>query len=178
MTELWDLYAADRTPLFQTIQRGQPHPEGTYHIVVSVWVVNAAGQLLLTRRDLSKEQFPGLWEMQGGSVQLGEQSLPAIGRELREETGISADPQEFLFLDTLLEHTAMVDIYALRWNGNLSDLVLQKGETIDARWVALEEIPALNQAGILSAAAMRRFQCVQQQLGQLCTGCQRMDFAL
>lgn len=170
MIELWDLYDADRTPLFQTIQRGLPHPEGTYHIVVSVWVINAEGRLLLTQRDLSKEQFPGLWEMQGGSVQLGEQSLPAVRRELAEETGIAAPAQAFLLLNTLLERTALVDIYALRWDGSLADLTLQKGETIAARWAALEEIQALDRAGRMSAAAMRRFRCVQPQLQQLC-GC-------
>lgn len=170
MTELWDLYTADRTPLSRTIPRGAPHPEGTYHIVVSVWVIGRDGRLLLTRRDLRKEQFPGLWEMQGGSVQAAEQSLPAIRRELREETGIAAAPGDFMLLGTLLEHTAMVDIYALRWEGSLSDLTLQQGETIDARWVSLEEIPALDQAGVMSAAAMRRFRCVQSRLEQLCAG--------
>lgn len=85
--ENWDLYDGERHLLRQTIERGAPHPAGTYHPVVKIWVVNSNAQLLLTLRAPEKEQYPNLWENQGGSVQAEEKSLPAAQRELTEEAG-------------------------------------------------------------------------------------------
>ncbi len=164
MEEYWDLYSAARAPLGAVIRRGEPHPKGTYHIVVSVWVLNDAGQLLLTQRDYQKEQFPGMWEMQGGAVRQGEESLAAVCRELWEETGIRAEREAFVHLNTLLEATAMVDIYALRWDGDIDQIRLHPGDTINARFATLDMLDEMIRQGILSAAAIRRFGCVREAL--------------
>ena len=58
---LWDLYDRDRAPLGITHPRGRqyPMPTGTYHTVVTVFTVSADGKLLLTRRSLQKNMYPG-----------------------------------------------------------------------------------------------------------------------
>lgn len=158
--ELWDLYDAERHPLGQTMERGAFHPEGTYHLVVNIWVVNRSGQILLTLRAPEKEQYPNLWENQGGSVQAGEESLRGVRRELFEETGIWAEDWEFTLLGTSLEKTAMVDIYALRKDIPVRDIRLQAGETAAARWVTPQELESMAASGQMSDAAMRRREAV------------------
>lgn len=112
--ELWDLYDKDRRPLGRTHQRGLPVPPGAYHLAVIVVILNPKGEVLLTRRAPEKDACPGWWENTGGSVLTGETSLEAITRELREETGLAARPEEFtLLLREDCRTDAHFDIYAL-----------------------------------------------------------------
>ena len=136
--ELWDLYDKDRRPLGRTHQRGLPVPPGAYHLAVIVVILNPKGEVLLTRRAPEKDACPGWWENTGGSVLAGETSLEAITRELREETGLAARPEEFtLLLREDCRTDAHFDIYALTWEGAPEDIRFQAGETDAARWVPL-----------------------------------------
>lgn len=161
--ELWDLYDDNRCFLGQTIQRGMPHPAGTYHLVVNVWVTNSRGELLLTLRAPEKEQYPGLWENQGGSVLAGEDSLSAVRRELYEETGIRLVDSAFTLLGTSLEKTAMVDIYAVRTDTLTRKIRLQPGETVSAQWVTPHQLEVMAAAGQVSDATLRRRKAVLSQ---------------
>ncbi|MDQ6992174.1 MAG: (deoxy)nucleoside triphosphate pyrophosphohydrolase [Mariprofundus sp.] len=68
---------------------------------------NSCGQLLLLKR--AKEQHcGGLWSFPGGKIEQGEAPLAAAIRELKEETGLTADDyrlltqQSFTYPDRLL----------------------------------------------------------------------------
>ena len=138
--ELWDLYDEHRAPLGRTHQRGLPLAPGEYHLAVIVVIVNSRGEVLLTRRSPEKAVCPGWWENTGGAVQAGETSLQAILRELREETGLTPQPQELtLLLQEDCREGTHFDIYALTWEGEPEDIRLQAGETDAARWMPLAE---------------------------------------
>ncbi|MBR4443241.1 MAG: NUDIX domain-containing protein, partial [Clostridia bacterium] len=92
--EYWDLYDENLRPLGRTHRRGEPMEPGTYHIGVDVWVINARGEILLTLRAPEKEDLPNEWENTCGSALAGETAVEAAMRELREETGILAGPDE------------------------------------------------------------------------------------
>lgn len=55
-------------------------------------VVRHEGFVLLTLRSASKD-YPLTWEFPAGSALAGESSVDAAIRELREETGLSAEPE-------------------------------------------------------------------------------------
>ena len=52
--ELWELVDAQRRPTGVLHRRGDPLPEGLYHLVVDVLTVNPRGELLLTLRAAGK----------------------------------------------------------------------------------------------------------------------------
>lgn len=58
--ELWDLYDENRIPLGRTHPRGEPVPEGTYHLAVIVVILNPRGEVLLTRRAQGEGRVPRL----------------------------------------------------------------------------------------------------------------------
>lgn len=142
--ELWDAYDRDGNPAGKDLVRGEPIPEGLYHIVCEVLVRHKDGDHLLMRRDLSKPVYPGYYEMTaGGSALKGEDRLTCAKRELREETGIASgcftemgrfvndDSRRSIFYSFLCETD---------WDKDA--VTLQEGETIDYRWVGPEEFTA------------------------------------
>ena len=50
MAEYWDIFDMDRRSTGRQHLRGTPMADGDYHLVVNIWVVNSAGQVLLTQR--------------------------------------------------------------------------------------------------------------------------------
>lgn len=158
--ELWDVYDARRQLTGRTHRRGVPMQPGDYHLIVFVWIFNSAGQLLLTKRSAEKESYPNLWETTGGAVIAGETSREAIVRELREETGILAAPEEFVFLDSVRGKTWISDTYALRRDVPLSKIVFQPGETCGARWVNRTAFEKMIAAGEITQPDVQRFRAL------------------
>jgi len=52
--ELWDVYDEHRNSTGRLHRRGDPLPEGEYHLVVYVWMLNSRGEFLLTKRSPNK----------------------------------------------------------------------------------------------------------------------------
>lgn len=145
MAELWDAYDANLQKLDGiTLVRGEPVPDGMYHLVCEIAVRHADGKYLLMLRDARKHRG-GMWELTaGGSALQSETPLQCARRELLEETGIIA---ENLSEIGRIVHEAHRSIYVeyLCVTSCAPDAVrLQEGETAGFRWVereALMQIP-------------------------------------
>ena len=142
LMEYWDIYDANRNPTGRLHRRGDPRIPGEYGLVVCVWVYDGSGRVLMTKRAPEKS-FPLTWENSGGAAQAGETSLQAIRRELYEETGIQAEESEFVLLESIREDYDFFDFYCIRRNTPLEQIILLPGETVDAKWVTLEEVYAM-----------------------------------
>ena len=162
--EYFDLYDEQRNALGRIHRRGDALPPGTYHIVCEVWTVNGLGSALLTRRDERKMPYPGLWENTGGAVLAGEDSRQGAVRELMEETGIRAEPGELTLQGSIRVGSVFVDAYLLRRNVALSELTLQPGETVDARWATLQEIREMWDRGELAFRTWERLRLIERVL--------------
>ena len=139
MTELNDVYDKNRKKTGRVHRRGAAWRFGEYGLVVCVWIYDGKGRLLLTKRDPAKS-FGGTWENTGGAVRAGENSLQAIVREVFEETGIRAEENEFLLLGSTTRRRLHFDHYCLKRNTPIEEVVLQPGETVDVKWVSLDEV--------------------------------------
>mmetsp|Transcript_31099 Transcript_31099/g.66208 ORF Transcript_31099/g.66208 Transcript_31099/m.66208 type:complete len:229 (+) Transcript_31099:55-741(+) len=77
--------------------RGHVHENGLWHSSVHVWIVDpASSSVLLQRRSMSKDTFPGRWDISSaGHVEAGSASLEETARsELAEELGIEVEASE------------------------------------------------------------------------------------
>lgn len=145
--EVWDLYDRDGNRTGETFVRGfgqfKNIPDGRYHLVVDLLVLHEDGTYLLMKRSECKDVYPGYWEASaGGSALSGEDPLEAAGRELLEETGLTADSLELvniLFKDT--SH-AMFYSYLARVSGDKDRIILQEGETTDHKWLDKQQFLA------------------------------------
>ena len=161
--ELLDMYDINRQFTGKVRQRGEPRQPGEYGLVVCVWVYDGRGHLLLTRRAPEKS-FAGTWENSGGAAQAGEDSLTAIRRELWEETGIHADPEEFEYLDTSRDDYNFFDHYCLCRDISLEQINLLPGETDDVMWAAFDTVHSLIQQGKICRIIAEQFLELEKEL--------------
>ena len=156
MTEWNDVYDENRVKTGRVHRRGTPWEPGDYGLVVCVWVYDGFGKLLLTRRAKEKS-FAGTWENSGGAARAGEDSLTAIQRELREETGITALPEEFELLDTERDKNTFYDFYCLKRSVPLKNIVLQPGETDGVMWASFGKVHWMSRRKKICRMIARQF---------------------
>lgn len=162
-----DIYDKDRNRTGRVHRRGTPWRKGEYGLVVCVWVYDGKGNILLTRRAPEKS-FPGTWENSGGAAQAGEDSLQAITRELREETGISARPEDFVLMESGRDRYCHYDFYCLKCTIPIEQVVLQPGETDGAQWASFEKIHELIREEKICKVIANQFLRQEQDLRSLC----------
>lgn len=139
MEEWNDVYDENRQKTGKIHLRGTPWQPGEYGFVVCVWVYDGEGRILLTRRAPEK-CFAGTWENSGGAVKAGEKSRSAVSRELFEETGIRAEPEEFELIDNGKDVCTHYDFYCLKRKTPLSEIQLLPGETDDVMWADFQRV--------------------------------------
>lgn len=132
--ELWDGYHSDGTLAETDLVRGEPIPDGLYHLVCEILVRHRDGSYLLMQRSPAKPKWGGYFEATaGGSALKGEDALSCAKRELLEETGIAADHLEpigeYVSQDTIYRNFLCVT------DCPKTAVTLQEGETVACRWV-------------------------------------------
>lgn len=142
--EAWDLYTQGRVKTGQTMLRGDPVPEGLFHLQVHVCIFNEQGEMLIQQRQSTKRWYAGLWDYSvGGSAVAGDTSLAAAERETLEELGLQVSLAGHKPAVTRWYGAMIDDYYILPLNVALSDLHLQREEVQAVRWASQEDILTL-----------------------------------
>ncbi|GHV41921.1 hypothetical protein FACS189490_09790 [Clostridia bacterium] len=141
--ELWDVLDENRNSTGRTHRRGDALPDGDFHLVVCAWILNEKGEFLIARRSLRKIGSPGMWEIPSGSAVSGEDSLTTVLREAREETGITLLPENGELFSSYRRGNSFYDNFLFRQEFDLADVVLQEGETIDAKTACFNDIAGM-----------------------------------
>lgn len=102
--EYFDITDEKGLPTGEVISRVQAHSDGIRHRTAHVWVVRECDghtQVLLQKRAKNKDSFPGCFDTSSaGHIPAGSEPLPSALRELSEELGIDAKPEELTFIGT------------------------------------------------------------------------------
>ena len=117
----------------------------TRPLLGAIAVVLHEGRALLVQR--AKEPDSDLWGFPGGHVEWGETAMEAAARELREETGVVAEPVTYLTNVDVLRRDAMgrTDVHYLlaavlcRY---VSGTPLAADDARAAAWVPVEDVAA------------------------------------
>ena len=139
--ELVDLYDENRLPLGRTAQRFSKREKGVWRLIAHLCVFDSRGRLLLQQRSSEKRIWPGKWDVSAaGGVSAGETTRTAAARELQEELGLAAEPQELRSVCTVTFNYAFDDYFILKRDVDLRTLHLQKEEVSAVRWATRQQV--------------------------------------
>ncbi len=139
--EIWDVFDENGNPTGKTALRGQNTLKtGEYHLVVHIWIVSSSGAFLIQRRADDKKLMPGEWAATGGAAVSGEDSFSAAKRELFEELGIKSDRETLKKLTRIKRRNSLLDVWVIICDTPAKELVLQRSEVAEAKWVTGEEL--------------------------------------
>ena len=137
-----DLYDKNRKLTGEFIYKGEPVPAGKYIIVILVMIQNSKGEFLIQKRS---KQKGGKYAGTGGHVKSGQTSVEGMIDEIQEEIGLAVKPEELELLYSAREDEQDVffDLYYMKKDFEISDLVLQEEEVESVSWKTIEEIDEL-----------------------------------
>ncbi len=143
--EVWDAYDKDFNKISNvTLIRGEPIPNGLFHLVSEIIVKHTDGSYLLMQRD-KRKHFGGMWEATaGGSALRGETPLECAARELQEETGIESDC--LIEIGRVRSHNTFYVEFLCVTDCKKDCVILQDGETIAYKWVSRNELVSMKES--------------------------------
>ena len=135
-----DLYDANRNLTGKTMYKGEEIPEGSYIVVVLVFIQNSEGKFLIQKRS---ERKNGLFATTGGHPKSGEDSIQGIITEVKEEIGLDIKPE-----DLQLYYGGRSDNERVFWDDyyikmdvpDIESLKLQEEEVASVHWFSRDEI--------------------------------------
>ena len=169
--ELWDAYDRNGNKTGEILVRGEPIPEGRYHLVSEVLVRHVDGSYLCMIRSREKPNYPLYPECTaGGSALLGEDPLTCIRRELREETGIEWDDFRLVARTVREKDSALFCSFVCTVDWPKDRITIQEGETEGYRWLSEEEFGELLRSGRMIPECMERMGEYYEKMGYLTDG--------
>ena len=163
MEEYWDIYDENRVFQNRTIRRGDTFKDGEYYVCCEVWFQNSKGELLITQRHPDKKAG-GLWEFLGGGVLAGETTIQASVREVKEEIGVTIAENKLSLLHIYRQKNYFMDIYFAKMDIDVQSLILDKNETINAKWVSKEELQVMIKNEEIVRSVARRIDMLKDKL--------------
>ena len=158
MTEYFDLRAPDGSVTGAVKERSLVHLDGDLHGTAHVWIARMErGEpfLLLQKRSRIKDAYPGCWDISSaGHLPAGSDFRESALRELCEELGVSAAPDDLRFLGfrhrivhEMFHNKPFVDneyaaVYLLLRQIDPAKLILQEEEVEAVQFFPLSEILA------------------------------------
>ena len=154
--ELLDICNEEGFPTGETVERSRAHSEGILHRTAHVWVVREVDgrtQVLLQKRSMDKDSYPGMYDTSSaGHIPAGAEPLESALRELGEELGIHAGPEDLTYIGMfhveyeeefygeLFHDNEIIRAFLYRKPVNIEELKLQKSEVDEVRWFDLDGI--------------------------------------
>lgn len=154
--EYLDIVDENGMPTGEIIMRSAAHRDGVLHRTAHVWVVrpSAGGyDVLLQKRSMDKDSFPGQYDTSSaGHIPAGEEPVPSALREMKEELGIEAKPEDLHFVRAfriqyekpfhgqVFRDNEVARVYIYMEPVDIDSLTLQASEVDEVRWFDIDEV--------------------------------------
>ena len=148
--EMLDVVDERGIPTGQIIERTRAHELGVPHRTSHVWIVRIKEdslQVLLQKRSDNKDSYPGCYDISSaGHIPAGVGFVESALRELKEELGVSASPEQLLYCGQRRFHfkemfhgkpfcdNQVSNVYVLWMDCEPEAFILQKEEVSEVCW--------------------------------------------
>jgi len=164
--EIWDAYLPNGTLAGCNLVRGEPIPNGLYHLVGEILVRHADSDYLLMQRDPRKPNYGGFFEATaGGSALKGEDAYCCARRELQEETGIESGT--LTNIGRFVSHDTIYESFLCVTDSDKNSVKLQEGETVSYKWVSEAEFIDFVNSDAMIDVQFRRYVPYLKQMGYI-----------
>jgi 8-oxo-dGTP diphosphatase len=127
--------------------------EAQFWVGVHGAIANRARILVLRRADCMSYK-PGLWDLPGGHLALGESFENCLLREIKEETGLEVSVGRLLGIHKIESEPYLQTLYVCRLT-IYRPIKLRPDEHVEARWVSAAELAQLETIPYLDAILKR-----------------------
>lgn len=115
-----------------------------FRVTVKAMILNKNYDLLLLKRAAHLKVKPGIWEVPGGRLELGENPFLGLQREVKEETQLSVEIGKPVSVKHFTRSdgqviTMIIFKCLLEYQENLPLVKISPQEHDDFRWVSLDE---------------------------------------
>jgi len=102
MDEFVDVLTEEGEQTGEICYKTKAHQLGLWHASAQVWFVTSDNEVLLQKRALNKDTYPGLWDISvAGHLSAGDTPKQAAVREIKEEIGLQIEESQLCFLKLL-----------------------------------------------------------------------------
>lgn len=130
--------------VINTVPRSEMRKNNLRHRTSYFLVFNSRGEILITKRSKTKDIYPGLYEIPGGTLGKSELYEESAYREIKEELGIKNAKLKFLF-DFLYEDETTKEIskvYSCVYDGEIKP---QEEEIESYFFISIEKLKKMIQ---------------------------------
>lgn len=139
--EYLDIYNEKRQRTGRIIPRDGEVLAGERLLLVHACLFNSKAQMLIQKRQLSKDRYPGCWDVSaGGFVKSGEESEDCVLREIQEELGLEMSREDLRFILTEPFSYVLDDFYLAFGDYAPEKMRLQEEEVSEVKWAGWPEI--------------------------------------
>ena len=161
--EIRDLYNRNKEKTNETVYATEPIPKNRYILIQLVLIQNYKGQILAQKRS---KQKGGKYALTSGHAQTGETPVQGIVREIKEELGIDAMPEELTLIHSARSDTnqAFYDLFYLQNNYDTSKIKLQKEEVEEVKWLTEKEVETLCSTNNFKTSHIEAYEVIMKKL--------------
>lgn len=157
--ELRDYYNINKERTGKTYPANVEPTGDNYMLIVVCFIQNSLGNYLIQKA--SKEKG-SKWGSTGGHPKSGENSSQGMRTEINEELGIDIPEIDYQYVQTVIGHNKIVDLYYINKDIDISKIKLQIEEVEEVKWATEEEIENLIEKGDFEKTHSRLFKDLQK----------------
>ena len=147
--EMWQVYAPNGEPIpGEGWDSSLDNPTESSDKIIGVTSVflfrqnNGKLEILWQKRAEGVSRYAGYYDISaGGHINLGETVIEASIRELQEEIGVTASPDELRFAFAKpFSPNCFARVFMIDWTGRPEDFHFDDNEVSEVRWVPYDEL--------------------------------------
>lgn len=181
--EMFDIIDEDGNKTGMIKERGVAHREGALHATAHIWIARenrkSGYDILLQKRSACKDSHPGCYDISSaGHISAGDEVLESALRELKEELGIEAGPEDLQeigiqyknyegeFYGKPFRDNQRSTLFLYKKPVDIEKLILQESEIESVIWMDYKEaLQAICENTIKHCIYEEEFRKVGKKLG-------------